>query len=210
MSSRATYSMLENRPHTQSSMEISIQFCRFLAFFFCFDFTYFPTGQVGMPVSEHLQCSRLLTGFQFSIGVSRIGEISKIEDITALKGKYINKLFLGSNNIQDISPCGMDPDQLTLKFNDIRDNSVLSGMTYVKYLDLSSCQLENASVLRYMTQLHSLNLSCNKISDIGFVRGLCQLHYLDLSYNSIIDLAVLDSVAVFGVGQAIFARESDL
>ncbi|CAL6035776.1 Hypothetical_protein [Hexamita inflata] len=34
MSSRATYSMLENQPHTQSSMEISIQFCSFLAFFF--------------------------------------------------------------------------------------------------------------------------------------------------------------------------------
>ncbi|CAL5970898.1 Hypothetical_protein [Hexamita inflata] len=40
---------------------------------FRFDFTYFPTGQVGMPVSEHLQCSRLITGLQFSIGVSRIG-----------------------------------------------------------------------------------------------------------------------------------------
>ncbi|CAL6094373.1 Hypothetical_protein [Hexamita inflata] len=47
----------------------------------------FPTGQVGMPVSEHLQCSRLLTGFQFSIGVSRI-----IERFIA-QGKYVYQPF---------------------------------------------------------------------------------------------------------------------
>ncbi|CAL6039387.1 Hypothetical_protein [Hexamita inflata] len=35
------------------AVDVSIQFCRF-------DFTYFSAGQVGMPVSEHLQCSRLI------------------------------------------------------------------------------------------------------------------------------------------------------
>ncbi|CAL6113715.1 leucine-rich_repeat domain-containing protein [Hexamita inflata] len=123
-------------------------------------------------------------------------ESNIIEDITPLKGKYIYKLLLGSNNIQNILPlAGMEPKELTLQYNEkISDYSILRNMTDVKYLDLSSCKLQNASFLHQMTELITLKLSCNKINDIAFVRGMRRLHHLDLSYNSIIDLTPLQCV----------------
>ena len=84
-------------------------------------------------------------------------------------------LYLGGNNISDISPLSqlIGLDWLVLGSNNISDISPLADLIYLSRLDLSNNQISDISPLRELTNLGgsamsypNLDLRGNQITDI--------------------------------------------
>ena len=99
-------------------------------------------------------------------------------------------LYLGSNQIVDISP--------------------LSGLTNLTRLRLDDNQIVDISPLSSLTNLTMLLLNYNKIVGINSLSGLSNLSVLYLSNNQIVDILALVHNSGFGVGDSIDVRHNYL
>ncbi|WP_283696786.1 leucine-rich repeat domain-containing protein [Clostridium perfringens] len=102
--------------------------------------------------------------------------INPISDLTGLEHcTNLTELNLDSNNIKDISKLSKltKLNSLMLGWNrGITDISPLSGLTYLKTLDLEGNQISDIGALRGLINLMDLNLILNKISDISPLKNL--------------------------------------
>ncbi|MDK0553985.1 leucine-rich repeat domain-containing protein [Clostridium perfringens] len=102
--------------------------------------------------------------------------INPISDLTGLEHcTNLTELNLDSNNIKDISKLSKltKLNSLMLGWNrGITDISPLSGLTYLKTLDLEDNQISDIGALRGLINLMDLNLILNKISDISPLKNL--------------------------------------
>ena len=77
---------------------------------------------------------------------------------------------------------------------DIRDMSLLSGITSLRYLDLSHNKIEFISGLDNLTGLTELTLSNNQIKEIRGLHALTALRRLDLAQNFIPEIKGLETL----------------
>ena len=87
------------------------------------------------------------------------------------------ELYLGNNNVSDISPlAGLanletlvlnNEGELTLVGNNVSDFSPLAGLTGLKVLELANNHIRDVSSLAGLTNLQELDLRENNISDIS-------------------------------------------
>lgn len=96
-----------------------------------------------------------------------------IKDLTGLEyALNTKKLFLGENDITDVSP--------------------LHSLTKLEVLDLSSNNISNIEPLYSLLRLEELNLGRNRVSDFSPLGGLPSLIRLDISENNLSRLTGFD------------------
>ena len=83
---------------------------------------------------------------------------------------------------------------LSLPDNNIRDISVLSGLTKLDRVYLPSNGIADISALSGLTKLGGLKLGHNNIEDISPLAGLANLTYLALPSNGIADISALSGM----------------
>ena len=129
-----------------------------------------PTGDI---TAVDMQSIIVLRGFKASII-----KLKGIEYCTNLE-----ELYLGDNDIEDITPLANleELKNLSLHFNNIIDLTHLSNLT----------------------KLQSLVLADNKISDISPLENLTGLHFLKVGGNKIVDIQPLVQNNGIGDGDAI-------
>ena len=126
--------------------------------------------------------------------------VSRVSDISFLKGMPLRTLFLSSTQVTDLGPLsgmalaelllrktpvsdihvleGMPLTHLNLDYTDIRDISVLRGMP-LKQLGLYGCKfLHDLGPLAECKQLEKLAIP-EQCEEIGFLRALPDLKWLD-------------------------------
>ena len=126
---------------------------------------------------------------------------NNIKDISPLAGlTNLTELNFSGNDLTDISPlAGLTKlTRLELLRNDLTDISPLSGLTNLDYLDLRNNNLTDISPLAGLTNLGSLYISDNAIRDISPLSGLANLGYVDLGDNDITDIPPLSGLSSLG------------
>ena len=123
---------------------------------------------------------------------------NKIKNIDALENSPIHKLYLGDNEIQDISVLSTCNNLISLQLskNKISDISSLSGLHNLGYLTLDNNEISDISPLTGLQNLRSLYLNNNNISDISDISCIGNyriLERIDISNNKISDISVLEN-----------------
>ncbi len=139
---------------------------------------------IGKPTGNILSSD---LGFLFYLSANS----NAIQNLTGLEYcKNMTELFLGGNQLSDISPLAGLPQLkgLDISDNQLSDISPLAGLTELKGLNLSNNQLSDISLLAGLTQLTNLHLGGNQLSDISPLAGLTQLKRLHLNENQISDV----------------------
>ena len=118
----------------------------------------------------------------------------------------LSELYLGDNNIIDISPLAglANLRVLDLDDNQIVDISALSGLTNLTKLYLGNNIIIDISPLSNLTNLTLLYLWYNEIIDISPLAGLSNLTGLILLQNRIVDISPLSSLTnltALGLGE---------
>ena len=110
--------------------------------------------------------------------------------------KNLKNLYLGRNQISDISPLSglIKLTFLNLWDNQLSDINPLAGLTNLTYLNLWSNQLNDISSLAGLTNLDTLYLNENQISNISPLSGLTNLTELWIQSNQISNLNPLSSL----------------
>ncbi|MBN2131591.1 MAG: leucine-rich repeat domain-containing protein [Sedimentisphaerales bacterium] len=96
----------------------------------------------------------------------------------------------GVNDIRGLE-YAFNLQDLSLRWNEIRDLSPLSGLTSLEKLDLSRNHASDPSPLSGLTNLRHLNYHENGITDISSLSGLGRLQTLILHENEISDVSAL-------------------
>ena len=131
-------------------------------------------------------------------------------DVSVLTGlefaNNLNFLSLPDNNIRDISVLsGLTKlDRVYLPSNGIADISALSGLTKLGGLKLGHNNIEDISPLAGLANLTYLALPSNGIADISALSGMTNLTHLYLEDNDIGDissLAGLINLQMLGIGE---------
>lgn len=113
-------------------------------------------------------------------------ELEKLPPIVS-ELKYLDTISLIDAGLKDISVfSGLSQLKfLDLRNNSLNDISVLSGLSQLQVLDLSNNQLSDISALSDLSRLQRLNLSNNRLNDISVLSSLSELYHLDLRNNRI-------------------------
>jgi Leucine-rich repeat (LRR) protein len=121
-----------------------------------------------------------------------------INDISPLnKLRRLRSLFLGNNNIEDISYLSemIELEHLSLYGNRrISELKPISPLAHLSWLDLRDCCINNISPLSKLVHLNYLNLSDNEIGDIRGVEKMVELRALHMENNNIIDLSPMSKL----------------
>ncbi|MFP5273697.1 leucine-rich repeat domain-containing protein [Coleofasciculus sp.] len=99
----------------------------------------------------------------------------------------LTNLFLGGNQITDVSPLSSltNLTELKLARNQITDVSPLSSLTNLTELKLWDNQITDISPLSSLTNLTELSLNYNQITDVSPLSSLTNLTWLDFQDNPI-------------------------
>jgi tetratricopeptide (TPR) repeat protein len=129
------------------------------------------------------------------ISYNAMGTIRQLNDVRNFI--YLAGLFIGYNNISDISPLAglTNLKALTFYGNEISDISPLANLTNLEGLDLRYNHITDISPLAGLLNLTYLTLDHNGISDITPLSRLTNLELLDLSDNEISDISVLSGLS---------------
>ncbi len=111
-----------------------------------------------------------------------------ISDLTGLE----YAMNLSSLNLGELFYYWVWPPEL--RTNQIQDISPLSGLTYLKSLDISNNQITDISALSGLTALETLALYNNQITDVSALSGLSNLTSLDMEHNQIADITPLSGL----------------
>jgi len=149
--------------------------------------------------------SSCISGSAYRNGWIYAHEVEKVEcwydnedpvEIREIAG--IDKLFNlitfsieGYEELSDISAVGQlnSLESLTVSYSQVKDISVLSNLTLLKFLDLSvNRELTDISALEHIHALTSLKLSAANITSLAPIENLTSLITLDLSGNHISDI----------------------
>lgn len=136
--------------------------------------------ELGLARNAPITKSKMQTLHRLSVSdwdiIELTGERQRITDLTGLEhATQLSWLaFHGSLRLKDLGP--------------------LSGLTQLKYLELSFGSISDLRPLSGLTQLTTLNLIGNNISDLASVKGLTQLTTLKVSYNPINDFSPLSGL----------------
>ena len=105
---------------------------------------------------------------------------------------HVEELYLSCTNISDISGLsGGKVKKMGLKFcQNLRDVSVLSTLTELKYLDLSNCK--NITDVSMLGHVENLDLLATNVCDLSGLRG-CKIKELNLSRSTISDVSILST-----------------
>ena len=122
------------------------------------------------------------------LGGNNISDISPLSNLTDLRW-----VGLWGNNISDISPLSnlTDLTQLHIQNNNISDISALSNLTNLELLELYNNNISDISALSNLTNLLKLWLGHNNISNISPLSYLTNLKELSLWNNKISDISPL-------------------
>ena len=125
------------------------------------------------------------------LGYNNISDISVLGNLTKLEN-----LYLIANNISDISALKnlSSLQKIELDFNNINDISVLKNLTNLTYLSLWENDISDINILENLTNLKILSLGYNNISDVSMLNKLTNLERLSLSGNNISDVSVLGNL----------------
>lgn len=115
----------------------------------------------------------------------------------------VTKVWIIDAGLTNISPLAALPDLelVNLKYNRIRDISLLATHTELRHLILAGNQISDVSPLRKLTKLEYINLEDNRIKDVAALRGVVYPHpsLLNLKDNEITDWSPLDAYRSNGV-----------
>ena len=117
-----------------------------------------------------------------------VRDLSGLEMATQLKW-----LYLGENQISDLTPISYLPELISLQLDQIGINQVdaLAPLEKLRKLSLRGNSISDVTPLFGLTTLQYLDLSDNNISDIGPLHQLTELNVLHLEANSIYDISPL-------------------
>ena len=105
---------------------------------------------------------------------------NKILSINAIKDLDLEVLYLGGNNIIDISPIRNMKNlcDLEIAANPIKSIDALGELEELKSLNLDKCNLSNIDYkkIQKCTNLELLRCTINGLEDIGFVSELKKLN----------------------------------
>ena len=125
-----------------------------------------------------------------------VEEALGITDPTPTDMLKLNELIALGSGI--VNPAGIEYadnlQNLTLRGNQIRDVSALSGLTNLQNLTLGGNQISDVSALSGLTNLQSLGLMGNQISDVSALSGLTNLQNIMLGGNQISDVSALSGL----------------
>lgn len=144
-------------------------------------FTGQPTGTICV---EDVAAIKLLT----LDGVLTTGDLSGIENLTALRTLYLQR-----NNLTDISPLAALPElrKVILNYNNITDLTPLSGAYWLVNLSAVGNGIADISPLAGISNLLTVNLSNNYISDVTALGRHVRILTLALENNMIADISPL-------------------
>ena len=127
-----------------------------------------------------------------------IQDLTGLEYATGLVGLDLGRSYspIERNLISDVSALsGLTALRwLNLTYNRISDVSALSGLTALTRLDLYGNRISDVSALSGLTALTWLDLQNNRISDVSALSGLTALTVLDLDDNRISDVSALSGL----------------
>lgn len=144
--------------------------------------------------AENYQDLALLTyvrSLTFEGGVP--GQLASLAGLAQLKELNIYSLRV---NTEELAVIGSLPalEKLTLSGCSLSTAEPLSGLTQLRYLDLSYNTIGNLTPLVGMTQLTELYLQHCAVSGLDALAGLSELQTLNLSYNAVADVTPLASL----------------
>ena len=149
--------------------------------------------ELGLARDASITKSKMQTLYRLSVSdwdiIELTGERQWITDLTGLEhATQLSWLaFHSSLRLKDLGP--------------------LSGLTQLKYLELSFGSISDLRPLSGLTQLTTLDLTGNNISDLASLKGLTQLTTLEVSYNPINDFSPLSGLTQLRTLQVFVTNE---
>lgn len=101
-------------------------------------------------------------------------ENNNISDLTPIKNLSFDQIYLGNNNLTDISLLNIDSNTrwVELQNNNISDISVFSGFNNYTIIDLSNNNISDFSPLSSYTSVGNLTLSGNPANNLSGLENL--------------------------------------
>ncbi len=149
--------------------------------------------QVALEGLEHKDFAALLDNCKELESISIESSSIKLSSLASL-GEKVQGLFISNSDIiSDAStlPCPSSLRYMTISSCNLNDVSVLAGLTKLESLSIINSGINDISPLAELKSLNTLYLQMNQIRDITPLAGLKDLKYLDLQGNIIKDIKPL-------------------